>query len=324
MNDYLGKLFETNFNELGLGVSYVKGYESPLGNTYLYNLQYISQYNKKYLQSLLEKIAIYHHFDLKLIDTKEAHFGIIDTTNTKQVIPLSQYVFGREITIGLDNYGRQVHLDFDKIPHLLIAGTTGSGKSVLLHNIILNLIIHYGSNRFKIPQYLIIDPKGTELNCFRQVKKTTYVDDTNQAINVLNRAVEIMEERYRNPYQKYTELFIIIDELADLMLTSKYQVEESIVRLAQKGRACGIHLIVATQRPTIDVCSGLIKANMPYRIGLKTASIRDSIVILDHKGLEELKGCGDSIVKLGLQEYHTQIAYPEKEFESKIILTNRG
>ncbi len=321
--DYFGKLFATNYCELGLEVEYVRGYASPIGNTYLYNLKYISDYNKRYISSLLEKIAVFHHAYLKLIDTKEAHFGILDTTYKQDKISLARYINGRDITIGIDNFGNEVHLDFDKIPHLLIAGTTGSGKSVLLNNIICNIIAHFGKNRFKIPQFLLIDPKGTELNHFRQVRKTTFVDNTKEAIRVLNRAVEVMEERYRKPNLKYTELFIIIDELADLMLTSKFEVEESIVRLAQKGRACGIHLIVATQRPSCDIVSGLIKANMPYRLSLKTASVRDSVVILDRKGGEELD-VGECIFKNGVQWTRLKIAYPENELIAKVIDVNRG
>ena len=170
---------------------------------------------------------------------------------------------------------------------------------------------------------LIIDPKGNELDRYKNCGCVWFVDDTRKEIAQLEWAVAEMDRRYKENITTATDTFIVIDELADLMLTSKFEVEEYIVRLAQKGRACGIHLIVATQRPTIDVCSGLIKANMPYRIGLKTASVRDSVVILDHKGLETLKGRGDCIVKLGLQEYRTQIALPEDELIARVVEVNK-
>lgn len=319
-----GQVIATNFNELGLSVEFAKGYESPLGDTLFFNLTYISQFNKNYLKSLIEKIAVYHHLDMELVDTKEAHFGVfVKSLNNK--VSLSQLLCdNNDIVIGLDNRGQPVKLDFEKIPHLLIAGTTGSGKSVLIHNLICNLIVWYGRHKTKIPQFVIIDPKGNELDRYKNVSNTTFIDNTRGAIAVLNYCCEEMDRRYRENDMSKNDLYIIIDELADLMLTSKFECEESIVRLAQKGRACGIHLIVATQRPTIDVCSGLIKANMPYRIALKTASVRDSIVILDHKGAEALKGNGDCIVKLGLDERHTQVAYPESELIAKVVEVNNA
>lgn len=319
-----GNLYATNFGELGLEVEFVKGVESPLGDTYYYNLKYISQFNKKYLASLLEKIAVFHHADLRLIDTKEAHFGVFDSQASEMVSLSNLLCKSRNIVIGVDINGHNVELDFTKIPHLLIAGTTGSGKSVLIHNLIVNLAVFYGRQTIKVPQFVIIDPKGNELDMYRNMRNTNFIDNTRGAIATLKLCCEEMDRRYQHNDMSANDMFIIIDELADLMLTSKFEVEEYIVRLAQKGRACGIHLIVATQRPTIDVCSGLIKANMPYRIGLKTASVRDSVVILDHKGCEQLKGCGDCIVRLGLQEYRTQVAYPEKELEAKVIQINRG
>jgi energy-coupling factor transporter ATP-binding protein EcfA2 len=327
MNERLeqnGKLFETNFGELGLGVEFVKGYESPMGDTLLYNLKNISQYNKKYLSSLLEKIAIYHHASLQIIDTKEAHFGIFDNTDEARKVSLSQLLCNhREITIGLDNLGQPVKLDFEKIPHLLIAGTTGSGKSVLLHNLICNLMIWYGRNHTKTPQFIIVDPKGNELDKYRNVRNTTFIDNTQGAIHTLSLCCKEMDRRYHENDMSKNDMYIIIDELADLMLTSKFEVEESIVRIAQKGRACGIHLIVATQRPTIDVCSGLIKANMPYRIALKTASVRDSVVILDQKCAEELN-VGEAYFKEGVNLTRLKVAYPENELIAKVIDINRG
>lgn len=325
-----GKLFETNFGELGLRVKFIKATRNPLGELYLYNMVAMGDYNKKRIQSLLEIIAVYHHLDLSVVDSQEAHFGVF-VSKPQDILSLAQCWAEngqRDIVIGKNNMGELVKLDFDKIPHLLIAGTTGSGKSVLLHNILVNLLSYYRAsnsvNRFRNGvNMIVIDPKGNELSMFKNVRNTMFVDNTQQAINVLKWAVNEMDRRYKENEQSNSDLFIVIDELADLMLTSKFSVEESVVRLAQKGRALGIHLIVATQRPTVDVCSGLIKANMPYRISLKTASVRDSVVILDHKGAENLK-VGEAIFKAGLNEQQIKIAYPEKEIESKLIETNRG
>ena len=193
--DYFGNLFATNFGELGLEVSYIKGYESPLGNTYLYNLKYISQYNKNYLNSLLVKIAVYHHFDLKLIDTKEAHFGIFDITNSQQSIPLSNYLYGRKITIGLDEYGREVSLDFNEIPHLLIAGTTGSGKSVCINCIIASILMRTKPDEVKL---VMVDPKKVELSNYNGVPHLLMpvVTEPKKASVALQKIVHEMELRY--------------------------------------------------------------------------------------------------------------------------------
>lgn len=299
-----GKVIATNFCELGLETEYVKGIESPISETYFFNLKYISQYNERNIKSLLEKIAVYHHTNMTFEKTSEAHFKVVRNKERERLY-LNQIKEIDKVAIGIDNENRKVILDFNKTPHLLIAGTTGSGKSVLVKNIITNLINVYDS---KTLQLLLIDPKGTELNKFKGVGKTTFIDNTKQAIATLKKCETIMDNRYKYPNQRYTELFIVIDELADLMLTSKYEVEESLVRIAQKGRACGMHLIVATQRPSVDVCTGLIKANMPTRIALKTASVRDSIVILDRKGAEQLLGNGDAILKEGGNETRLQVA----------------
>lgn len=321
--EHNGNLYATNFGELGLSVDFVNGYESPLGDTYLFNLKFISQYNKNYLKSLIEKIAVYHHADLSLIDTKEAHFGVFDSQAIENVSLANLLCKSREIVIGVDNLGKNITIDFNKIPHLLIAGATGSGKSVLLHNLLINLCVFYGRQTLKVPQFIIIDPKGNELNMYRNMRNTTFVDTTHSAIQTLALACEEMDRRYAHNDMNASDMFIVIDELADLMLTSKYQVEEYIVRLAQKGRACGIHLIVATQRPTIDVCSGLIKANMPYRFALKTAGVRDSVVILDRKGAETLN-VGEAYFKNGVELTRLKVAYPENELMSKVININKG
>ena len=151
----------------------------------------------------------------------------------------------------------------------------------------------------------------------------------NNAVYYLSELCETMERRYeylesenlKDGKDKLKPIFVVIDELADLMLSSRYEVEESIVKLAQKSRAVNIHLILATQRPQATIITGLIKANMPCKIGLKMASFRDSVILLDHKGCENLLGYGDCIIKLPYQidEIRTQIAYVSDEKIKEII-----
>ena len=145
-----GKLLATNFGELGLLVEFVKGTESPLGDTFFFNLKAISDYNEKYIKDLLEKIAVFHHLDMTFSKTKEAHFKVFVQYGSKNAISLIQCmseVGYREVALGKDSEGNVLTIDFDKTPHLLIGGTTGSGKSVLMHDILCNLYVLYGSNR---------------------------------------------------------------------------------------------------------------------------------------------------------------------------------
>lgn len=321
------KVLQTNFGELGLEVECIKWVESPLGDTFYFNLKHISDYNEKHIKTMLETISVYHHLDMTFSKTKEAHFKVFIQYANGNIISLVQClseVNFREIAIGKTDDNKVMSFDFNKTPHLLIGGTTGSGKSVLLHDILCGIYVTYGTNkdvnRLRKAEVIIIDPKGSELNIYKGCFGTLYIDDVNEAIEQLKVLCIEMDRRYKalDTY-KDIDTYVVIDELADLMLRSRFEVEESIVRLAQKGRACGIHLIVATQRPTADVVSGLIKANMPYRIALKTASVRDSVVILDHKGAEALNGCGDCIIKNGLFERRCQVALADEELKAKIV-----
>ena len=325
-------LIKTNFSELGLETELVKCVESPLGDTFYFNLKFISQYNETYIKGLLEKIAVFHHLDMQFGKTKEAHFKVFVQFGTQKPISLVQClneVGYRQVAIGKTDENKVISIDFDKTPHVLIGGTTGSGKSVLLHDIVCGLYVTYGTQlkveRFKRCEIFLIDPKGSEFSIYKNCNGTIYIDEIGNAIAQLKLLCNEMDNRYKDiDNYKDFDTYIVIDELADLMLRSRFEVEESIVRLAQKGRACGMHLIIATQRPTADVVSGLIKANMPYRIALKTASVRDSVVILDHKGCEQLKGCGDCIVKNGLTETRCQIALTDNELKQKVVTECKG
>jgi len=209
------------------------------------------------------------------------------------------------LMIGIDNRGKKIVCNLAKAPHILVAGTTGSGKSVFLHSCILSLLIAHN----KDVDIIGIDPKGNEFYDYHGLKNFTFVKDTTTAIQTLKHLVDEMEYRYSEltlarcrDIDEYTEQgkemrrkVCIIDELADLMLTGGKQVEDYIVRLAQKARVCGIHLILATQRPSADIITGLIKANIPTRICFTVKSQVDSRIVLDEKGAEKLNGKGDML-----------------------------
>ncbi len=221
------------------------------------------------------------------------------------------------LVLGKDLLGKPVYCQLDKMPHLLIAGATGSGKSVCMNAIITSLLLRTTPDEVKL---LLIDPKKVEFTQYANIPHLIgpVISDSNQASNALKVIVQIMEERYevfsaaqvRN-IQVYNEkvkqdptdamlkpmpyIVVIIDELADLMAVAGKEVELSIQRITQLARAAGIHLIVATQRPSTDVITGIIKANIPSRIAFAVSSGIDSRTILDHVGAERLLGYGDML-----------------------------
>jgi S-DNA-T family DNA segregation ATPase FtsK/SpoIIIE len=215
------------------------------------------------------------------------------------------------VGLGKDISGRAVFFDLSEMPHLLVAGTTGSGKSVMLNGLLTSLLLTTDPRQVKM---VLIDPKRVELSHFGRVPHliTRVVTDVKKAANALAWAVAEMERRYEvlerhgvrsvEGYNDRAEtqmpyVVVVIDELADLMMQAGAKVEDAIIRLAQKARAVGIHLVVATQRPSVDVITGMIKANVPSRIAFAVSSQVDSRVILDTPGAEALLGMGDMLYK---------------------------
>jgi S-DNA-T family DNA segregation ATPase FtsK/SpoIIIE len=219
------------------------------------------------------------------------------------------------IALGKDIGGKNVIADLVELPHLLIAGSTGSGKSVCLNSIILSLIYRFGPEMVK---FLIIDPKRVELNIYNGIPHLIIpiVTNNKKVDKVLNWAISEMERRFKifaevgvrnlKGYHDYIKsiksdetnlpyIVIVIDELADLMLSSPVKVEEALCRLAQMTRATGIHLIIATQRPSVDIITGSIKINFPSRIAFAVSTQVDSRTILDVNGAEKLLGNGDML-----------------------------
>jgi S-DNA-T family DNA segregation ATPase FtsK/SpoIIIE len=215
------------------------------------------------------------------------------------------------VGLGKDISGRAVFFDLAEMPHLLVAGTTGSGKSVMLNGLLTSLLLTTDPRQVKM---VLIDPKRVELSQFVRVPHliTPVVTDVKKAANALSWAVSEMERRYEvlekagvrsldgyndRGAEQMPYVVVVIDELADLMMTAAAKVEDAVIRLAQKARAVGIHLVVATQRPSVDVITGMIKANIPSRIAFAVSSQIDSRVILDTPGAESLLGMGDMLFK---------------------------
>jgi len=223
------------------------------------------------------------------------------------------------VTLGKDIMGKPRFCEIDKTPHMLVAGSTGSGKSVCINSMLISILMRAKPDEVKL---VLVDPKKVELSMYNGVPHllTPVVTDAKKANIVLQKIVQIMEDRYDTfsdsgtknikGYNKYIDkqnesrsdddklkhmeyIVVIIDELADLMLVAAKEVEDSIMRITQMARAAGIHLIVATQRPSTDVITGVVKANIPSRISFAVSSSIDSRTILDMSGAEKLLGKGD-------------------------------
>ncbi|NLJ17290.1 MAG: DNA translocase FtsK [Globicatella sulfidifaciens] len=225
-----------------------------------------------------------------------------------------------EVPLGRDISGSVCLADLSKMPHLLIAGATGSGKSVGMNVIIVSLLMKAQPDEVK---FLMIDPKKVELTLYDDLphQLTPVVTNPRKAAQALNKVVQEMERRYElfaasnvrnidsyneqvddwnkeqreNVYEKLPKIIVFVDELADLMMVASNEVENAIIRLAQMARAAGIHMIIATQRPSVDVITGIIKANVPSRLAFAVSSGTDSRTILDSNGAEKLLGRGDML-----------------------------
>lgn len=241
-----------------------------------------------------------------------------ESVRLREVIDHDTFLESRSklpMALGVDIVGVPVIADLIRMPHLLIAGTTGSGKSVCLNAMICSILFKASPDEVK---FLMIDPKRLELSSYEGIPHLLHpvVVDPKQAALVLRWAVEEMERRYQiiaeqgvkgiDSYNRQIEkeglklpklpyIVIIIDELADLMMVAQRNVEESLARIAQMARASGIHMILATQRPSVDVITGVIKANFPTRISFQVSSKVDSRTILDQLGAEALLGAGDML-----------------------------
>ncbi|MGK2879193.1 MAG: DNA translocase FtsK 4TM domain-containing protein [Solirubrobacterales bacterium] len=217
------------------------------------------------------------------------------------------------VWLGKDIGGKAIGTDIAKMPHLLVAGTTGAGKSGCINTLLCSILLGSTPNDVKL---VLIDPKQVELNLYEQIPHllTPVVTSPRMAANVLNNLIREMEQRYtlmsaykcrnlielNDKRRKEGEstlpyILCVIDELADLMMVAPGEVEDAIIRLAQKARAIGIHLLLATQRPSADIITGMIKANVPSRIAFAVSSQTDSRVILDQNGAESLLGQGDML-----------------------------
>ena len=245
--------------------------------------------------------------------------GVEVPNNSLEIVSLKRMLASKQmkrvdsklaIGLGLDVSGQPAVADITRMPHVLIAGATGAGKSVCINNIIATILFRTSPDEVKL---ILVDPKRVELTQYNGIPHllTPVITEPEKVISALKWAIVEMEERYKQFAQvgarniksynkkikegKMPYILIIIDELADVMFYSPSEVEDTITRIAQMARATGIHLVVSTQRPSVEVITGLIKANIPCRIAFNVSSMVDSRVIIDMPGAEKLLGQGDML-----------------------------
>ena len=340
--EYISRLIERKLNDFGVEVKVVAAYPGPVITRY--EIEPAVGVKGSQIVNLVKDLArALSVLSIRVVETipGKSYMGLEIPNPKRQIVCLSEILSSKVysdmasplcIAMGKDISGKPVVADLAKMPHVLVAGTTGSGKSVAINAMILSLI--YKSTPVEV-RLILVDPKMLELSVYEGIPHllAPVVTDMKQAASALNWCVGEMEKRYRlmaslgvrnlsgynhkindcrragepltNPFTLTPEspeqlepmpmIVVIIDELADLMLVVGKKVEELIARLAQKARASGIHLILATQRPSVDVITGLIKANIPTRVAFQVSSKIDSRTILDQMGAETLLGQGDML-----------------------------
>ena len=340
--EYTSRLIEKKLSDFGVSVKVLAAYPGPVITRY--EIEPAVGVKGSQIVNLIKDLArALSVVAIRVVETipGKSCMGLEIPNPHRQTVRLHE-ILGSEnyhamhsplaLALGKDIAGIPVVADLAKMPHLLVAGTTGSGKSVAINAMILSLLYKAEPKNVR---FILIDPKMLELSVYQDIPHllAPVVTDMKQAANALNWCVAEMDRRYKlmswvgvrnlsgynnkvteaekhgkpledpatiesgkpEPLQVLPMIVVVIDELADLMMVAGKKVEELIARLAQKARAAGIHLILATQRPSVDVITGLIKANIPTRIAFQVASKIDSRTILDQAGADALLGMGDML-----------------------------
>lgn len=305
---YAGADLSRNLAELGVPSAFVERVITPQTIKYHFNLENLRHLPR--VKKVAELLSAHLHEPVKVLSSKIADFCLEFVREQRayptffQTHPALQGKKDGEFLLGIDENNQILTQNITDCPHLLVSGQSGSGKSVFL-NTFITAINCYSAHTGLI----LIDPKQVEFAQFENSPRLVcpIITSVDEAVARLNQLCDIMDDRYaklrsmglqNNDNGTFDKIICVVDELADLMLTSGREIETPIVRIAQKGRASGIHLVLATQRPTVNVITGLIKANIPTRIAFSMASVRDSVVMLDKGGANELLGKGDCLVKL--------------------------
>lgn len=337
----MSRLLETNLKDFGIDVEVLSVKPGPVVTLFEVNLAKGTKVNQiiNLSKDLARTMSV---SSLRVVDNipGTSSIGIEVPNEQRELVSLKDIIVSKEyekskspltIALGKDIHGAPTCTDLHKLPHLLVAGTTGSGKSVAIHSMLVSLLYKSDPSDLKM---LLVDPKMLELSVYEGIPHllNPVITDMKEASNGLRWCVQQMERRYRimnevgvrniqaynkfimeknqtgekiqidsdkdddiNYHEKLPFIVVVIDEFADMMLVVGKKVEDLITRLAQKARAAGIHLILATQRPSVNVITGIIKANIPARIALQVTTNVDSRTIIDSMGAEQLLGHGDML-----------------------------
>lgn len=327
---YDGAPLAHNLGVFGCPAEFVGHTIAPAAVVYRFKPLDLARYTERKAKTAAERLGVFISRPVRFSSTSGGFSIAIDREERRFVnlwqcnAPLIENAPRVFIPLGIDDEGNARAVALEDCPHLLIAGASGSGKTSYLHAIIGGICCNARAG------LMLIDCKRVEFGRWAQTSNLTapIIIDARKAAGYLRGAVEEMGRRYNklraqglrdNSAGLFPPLVIIIDEFADLILSNREEVEPLIIKISQLGRAAGVHLIIATQRPTVNILSGLILANIPARVCLSVAAVRDSVVMLDHKGGEELRGKGDAIVKLANgDEFHTQAPYLTAEQIEKL------
>lgn len=318
---YDGAPLAHNLGVFGCPAEFVGHAIAPAAVVYRFKPLDLAKYTERKAKTAAERLGVFISRPVRFSSTSGGFSIAIDRDARRFVnlwqcnAPLIENAPRVFIPLGIDDEGNARAVALEDCPHLLIAGASGSGKTSYLHAIIAGICCESRA------ALILIDCKRVEFGRWSRDLKLAapVITDAQKAAQYLRGAVDEMGRRYDalrarglrdNSAGLFPPLVIIIDEFADLILSNRAEIEPLIIKISQLGRAAGVHLIIATQRPTVNILSGLILANIPARVCLSVAAVRDSVVMLDHKGGEELRGKGDSIVKLANgDEFHTQAPY---------------
>lgn len=331
----LGNNIRELMTELGVPCIQKDVQESPSYITFHYNLIDINQLGQ--VEKKIKFLSAFIHKDITYKKSDKFHFALAVPKEGRNKVDFYDKkfdnLFDREnkmydMFVGVDDNGNPVTINIDDMPHILVAGTTGSGKSVAINTLICSLLRN--SNSLRI-DFVMIDTKRVELSLYRELTEDLcqVATDFNEAIQLLDGVCDhidlvykfMEEKKLKKSPPEFGKKVVVIEELNDLMIVSKKAVEKYIVKIAQLGRACGVHLIIATQRPAVETVTGAIKANIGCRLALQTTSSVDSRNILGHKGAESLRGKGDGLLKLPTtaDEIHIQCPFITDEEINKTI-----
>lgn len=300
--------------------------QAPRITTYFFDYKNIAKATPAKTKAAAQKLSMLANMQIDVINSTVSHFALCHAENNRPIVNISELTFpenkSNEFVAGITEDNKQLNISFDKALHILIAGTTGSGKSVFINNLLYTLTIK--QQDINNIRYAIIDKKRT-LNFWNSLGFSMGIaNDDKTALTFIKEFRKEMYSRYEKMQAmgieknrgQFPKWILVIDELADLMLTDyRKEIDENLVSLCQLGRAAGIHCVLATQAPRVSVISGLIQANTPTKIIFKTASAKESVLCLGHKGAEDLLGNGDCIIKLpdSIKEYRVQTPYASND-----------